>query len=177
MIAAPSPRYRQGPRAPTPGGAGKSRVVGWGPHHPGPLLPASLPSAGRRGRRSRVSFLDPLSPGRVGVRRERGGRGSEGLGGGVHSAPADLRREPLVALEDPEALEPLSAVDHAWLRMDDPTNLMIINGCLVLERNLDRERIKALLERRLLPIRRFRQRVVRKDGTPYWIEDPDFDLD
>jgi WS/DGAT/MGAT family acyltransferase len=83
----------------------------------------------------------------------------------------------LAAPEPAEAPEPLSAVDHAWLRMDDPTNLMIINGCLVLEQKLDRERIKTLLERRLLPIRRFGQRVVRKDGTPYWVSDPDFDLD
>jgi diacylglycerol O-acyltransferase / wax synthase len=75
------------------------------------------------------------------------------------------------------ALEPLSAVDHAWLRMDDPTNLMIINGCLVLERPVDKERVKALLARRLLPIRRFRQRILHRDGTPCWKEEPAFDLD
>jgi diacylglycerol O-acyltransferase / wax synthase len=74
-------------------------------------------------------------------------------------------------------MEPFSAVDHAWLRMDDPTNLMIINGCLVLERAIERERLKALLDRRLLSIRRFRQRVVRRNGNPYWEIDPGFDLD
>ena len=83
----------------------------------------------------------------------------------------------MVAPEPTEAPEPVSAVDHAWLRMDDPTNLMIINGCLVLERTLDPARLKTLLERRLLPIRRFRQRVVRRNGDPYWEIDPDFDLD
>ena len=83
----------------------------------------------------------------------------------------------MVAPEPAEAPEPLSAVDYAWLRMDDPTNLMIINGCLVLERRLDRERLKTLLDRRLLPIRRFRQRVVRRNGDPCWEIDPDFDLD
>jgi len=83
----------------------------------------------------------------------------------------------LPAPEHPEALEPLSAIDHAWLRMDEPTNLMIINGCLVLERILDRERLKALLDRRLLPIRRFQQRVVRRDGRICWETDPGFDLD
>ena len=81
------------------------------------------------------------------------------------------------APEPAEAPEPLSAVDYAWLRMDDPTNLMIINGCLVLEQPLDRERLKLLLERRLLPIRRFRQRVVRRDRAPWWEVDPDFNLD
>ena len=76
-----------------------------------------------------------------------------------------------------QALEPLSAVDHAWLRMDEPSNLMIINGCLVLERPLDRERVKALLERRLLPIPRFRQRILYNGGSPCWQDDPAFDLD
>jgi diacylglycerol O-acyltransferase len=76
-----------------------------------------------------------------------------------------------------EALEPLSPVDHAWLRMDDPTNLMIINGVLVLGRPIGRERIKVLLRERLLPIERFRQRVVRRGGSPFWETDPGFDLD
>ncbi|HEV2854958.1 MAG TPA: wax ester/triacylglycerol synthase family O-acyltransferase [Thermoanaerobaculia bacterium] len=83
----------------------------------------------------------------------------------------------MTAPERPEALEPLSAVDHAWLRMDQPDNLMIINGCLVLDRNLDREGLKAILEKRLLPIRRFRQRVLYDKGVPHWEPDPGFDLD
>ena len=81
------------------------------------------------------------------------------------------------APEDPEALEPLLAVDHAWLRMDDPANLMIINGCLVLDLNLSRERLKRILEKRLLPIRRFRQRILYHKGNPHWELDPGFDLD
>ena len=97
----------------------------------------------------------------------------------VYTPPGTPQEEknPLVAPEDPEALERLAAVDHAWLRMDDPTNLMIINGCLVLERLLDRERLKDLLARRLLSIPRFRERVVRRGGNPYWEIDPGFDLD
>src|SRR6185295_4722683 len=97
--------------------------------------------------------------------------------GGCRLCAERLRRIPLPAPEPAEAPEPLSAVDYAWLRMDDPTNLMIINGCLVLEQPLDRERLKLLLERRLLPIRRFRQRVVRRDRAPWWEVDPDFNLD
>jgi WS/DGAT/MGAT family acyltransferase len=61
--------------------------------------------------------------------------------------------------------------------MDQPDNLMIINGCLVLDRNLDREGLKAILEKRLLPIRRFRQRVLYDKGVPHWEPDPGFDLD
>jgi WS/DGAT/MGAT family acyltransferase len=83
----------------------------------------------------------------------------------------------LSAPEDPEALEPLSAVDHAWLRMDSPDNLMIINGCLVLDLNLSRERLKSILEKRLLPIPRFRKRILYHKGDPHWELDPGFDMD
>lgn len=82
----------------------------------------------------------------------------------------------MAAAEAAEALEPLFAVDYAWLRMDDPTNLMIINGVLVLEGPIAPEDFRSILERRLVPIRRFRQRVVFRDGKPYWELDPDFDV-
>jgi WS/DGAT/MGAT family acyltransferase len=72
---------------------------------------------------------------------------------------------------------PLSAIDHAWLRMDEPTNLMIINGVLVLGAPVARERIRRILEQRLLPIPRFRQRIVMQGGDPFWEEVPAVDLD
>jgi diacylglycerol O-acyltransferase len=76
------------------------------------------------------------------------------------------------------ASERLSAVDHAWLRMDEPANLMQINGVLVLEEAVDVERVKAVVRQRLLPIPRFRQRVVTDGGgAPRWEDDADFDLD
>ena len=69
-------------------------------------------------------------------------------------------------------------MDHAWLRMDEPANLMQINGVLVLDQPVDVERIKEIVRRRLLPIRRFRQRVVAGRGDhPRWEDDPAFDLD
>jgi WS/DGAT/MGAT family acyltransferase len=72
----------------------------------------------------------------------------------------------------------VSPVDHAWLRMDEPANLMQINGVLVLDQPVDVERIKEIVRRRLLPIRRFRQRVVAGRGDhPRWEDDPAFDLD
>lgn len=83
----------------------------------------------------------------------------------------------MVSPEDTDEREPLSAVDHAWLRMDDPTNLMIINGVLVTDEPVKAERIKAILRRRLLPIRRFRQRIAYHKDDPHWQDDPDFDLD
>ncbi|HSG38262.1 MAG TPA: wax ester/triacylglycerol synthase domain-containing protein, partial [Thermoanaerobaculia bacterium] len=79
--------------------------------------------------------------------------------------------------ETDEMREPLSAVDHAWLRMDDPTNLMIICGVLVLDEPVELDRLKDILKRRLLPIRRFRQHIIHYKDDPYWEEDPEFDLD
>lgn len=84
----------------------------------------------------------------------------------------------MVSPEDTDEMrEPLSAVDHAWLRMDDPTNLMIISGVLVTDEPVKAERIKGILRRRLLPIPRFRQHIVHYKDDPYWKDDPEFDLD
>jgi WS/DGAT/MGAT family acyltransferase len=72
----------------------------------------------------------------------------------------------------------MSNVDVAWLRMDEPTNLMMVNGVLVFDRPLAMERVRAVVERRMLPIPRFRQRVVRPArGRPHWEDAADFRLD
>lgn len=74
---------------------------------------------------------------------------------------------------------PMANVDSAWLRMDDPTNLMVVTGLLVLDRPVSLARIRALIEERLLRFPRFRQRVVGADvplGTPAWSDDEAFDL-
>ena len=73
--------------------------------------------------------------------------------------------------------EPLTGVDAAWLRMDDPTNLMTITAVLVLEDPIDVGTFKSLLEERLLGFTRFRQRVRTPDSSPIWEYDPHFDLD
>jgi diacylglycerol O-acyltransferase len=73
--------------------------------------------------------------------------------------------------------QPLSDVDYAWLRMDEPANLMMINGVLVMDGPVDLERLRATVERRLLAIPRFRQKVVLDAGRrPHWEPDPDFRL-
>lgn len=79
----------------------------------------------------------------------------------------------------PAPPEPMTGVDFAWLRMDEPANLMMINGVLVLEGPVDMGRLRRMFEERLLPIPRFRQRVVFPLGRaqPRWEEDPEFDLD
>jgi len=73
--------------------------------------------------------------------------------------------------------EPLSGVDAAWLRMDDPTNLMTITVVLELADPMDVDTLKALLKERFLGFARFRQRVQDPNGSPYWELDPHFDLD
>lgn len=76
---------------------------------------------------------------------------------------------------------PISSVDTAWLRMEDPTNLMMITGIMVLGGRLDWKRFRATMEHRLVGrFDRFRQRVIQPAlplGTYYWEDDPDFDLD
>jgi diacylglycerol O-acyltransferase len=84
---------------------------------------------------------------------------------------------PLDAPIQPHPARPLSAVDHAWLRMDRPTNLMMINGVLVIDGTLDRERLRQVVEQRILVLPRFKQRIVRRGGKPSWEDDPEFDLD
>jgi WS/DGAT/MGAT family acyltransferase len=75
--------------------------------------------------------------------------------------------------------EPLSSVDAAWLRMEDPTNLMMVTGILVFDEPLDPRRLRSTLARRLLPFERFRQRVEEAPfgvGPPRWVDDDRFDL-
>lgn len=75
------------------------------------------------------------------------------------------------------ARKSLSSVDTAWLRMEDPTNMMMITGVMVFGAPMDYERLMATFEYGLLPFDRFRQRVVQPAwGALYWAEDPDFDL-
>ena len=71
----------------------------------------------------------------------------------------------------------LAPVDNAWLRMEEPTNLMMITGVFLFEEPLEMTRLKKVVEERLLSYRRFRQRVVQPNLQPaYWEDDPHFDL-
>ncbi len=51
--------------------------------------------------------------------------------------------------------EPMTVVDTAWLRMDSPENLMVINGVFLFEEHYPKSRLRELLEERLLAIHRF----------------------
>ncbi len=72
--------------------------------------------------------------------------------------------------------EPMSRVDTAWLRMERPTNLMMITSVLTLEGALDIATLKSVLSERFLAFRRFRQRAVEIAGQSFWEFDKDFDL-
>ncbi|WP_386065085.1 wax ester/triacylglycerol synthase family O-acyltransferase [Tahibacter sp. UC22_41] len=71
----------------------------------------------------------------------------------------------------------MSKVDTAWLRMESPTNLMMITGVLMFESRLDLAALKALLAERFLAFRRFRQKAVDSGSSAAWETDKDFDLD
>lgn len=77
-------------------------------------------------------------------------------------------------------IEIMSPVDVAWLSMEEPTNLMMVNAVIIFDRPLDIDRVRQVLEYRWLRYERFRQRVVRSSVPffrPYWETDPNFNLD
>ena len=74
--------------------------------------------------------------------------------------------------------ERMSAVDTAWLRMDRPTNLMMIVGVMVFKQRMDVKRLRNTVEARLVGrYRRFRQCAVEEVAGAWWQDDPDFDID
>src|SRR3954451_17908229 len=72
--------------------------------------------------------------------------------------------------------ERLSRIDTAWLRMEEPTNLMMVTGVLVFDQPLNFARLRQAVEQRMLIFDRFHQKVVHADGTPHWQEDPHFTI-
>jgi diacylglycerol O-acyltransferase / wax synthase len=73
----------------------------------------------------------------------------------------------------------MSSVDAAWLGMEDPTNLMMVTGVMLLDGRVDPKRLRTLLDKRLAPYHRFHQRVVRPrapGSLPRWEDDAGFDI-
>lgn len=73
----------------------------------------------------------------------------------------------------------MAPVDVAWLRMEHPTNLMMVTALVQFEGSLDLEQLNGLIAERLLRLRRFRERVI-ETGTIRkrlcWQVDPHFEL-
>jgi WS/DGAT/MGAT family acyltransferase len=72
--------------------------------------------------------------------------------------------------------EPMSKVDTAWLRMERPTNLMMITGVLMFAGRLDPAHIRKLIGERFLAFRRFGQRAVQSANGAWWETVDDLDL-
>jgi len=72
--------------------------------------------------------------------------------------------------------EPIAKVDTAWLRMEQPTNLMMITGVVTLSGPIPYERLIETVETRWLAFRRFRQKAVDRPGGAYWVTDEDFEI-
>jgi diacylglycerol O-acyltransferase / wax synthase len=74
-----------------------------------------------------------------------------------------------------------SSADAAWLHMDRPTNLMVINSVQLFDEPVDWDRVKEITQRRMVDrYPRFRQRVVESRlplRAPKWVNDSDFALE
>lgn len=75
----------------------------------------------------------------------------------------------------------MSSADAAWLHMDRPTNLMVVNSVLLFDERLDADRLHRTVQSRLVDrYPRFSQRVVESRLpllAPSFEDDPAFSLD
>src|SRR5512133_3076274 len=73
--------------------------------------------------------------------------------------------------------ERMTKVDTAWLRMDSPSNLMMIVGVWTLKPGIRYDDLCRRVEERMLKYARFRQRVVEDAAGATWVEDAEFDIE
>ncbi len=73
--------------------------------------------------------------------------------------------------------EPMSRVDTAWLRMERPTNPMMITGVLMFAEQMSLQQLKRVIQQRFLAYPRFRQKPVENATSANWVVDDSFDLD
>ncbi len=75
----------------------------------------------------------------------------------------------------------MSAVDSAWLRMDQPGNLLVVNAVMWSAEVSDFDQLRAIIDERMIGrFPRFRQRpsMPRNPlGRAEWVDDEDFDAD
>ncbi|HWK18695.1 MAG TPA: wax ester/triacylglycerol synthase family O-acyltransferase [Solirubrobacteraceae bacterium] len=74
----------------------------------------------------------------------------------------------------------MTNADAAWLHMDRPNNLMVVNSLMWFDERPDRERSEQIIRERLVErFPRFHQRVIEPHlglGIPQWQDDPHFDI-
>ncbi|MEM1080704.1 MAG: wax ester/triacylglycerol synthase domain-containing protein [Pseudomonadota bacterium] len=71
---------------------------------------------------------------------------------------------------------PIAKVDTAWLRMEQPTNLMMITGVLKLREQVDFELLKEVVTTRFLAFPRFAHKAVQTPRGSFWEMDEDFEV-
>jgi diacylglycerol O-acyltransferase / wax synthase len=72
----------------------------------------------------------------------------------------------------------MSTADAAWLHMDRPSNLMVVNSVLWFDEALDPADLRDVFALRIVgEFPRFSQRVVDGPTGPHWEDDEDFDID
>ncbi|MED5620508.1 WS/DGAT domain-containing protein [Ideonella sp. BN130291] len=76
----------------------------------------------------------------------------------------------------PPAARPLSAADHAWLRMDTAQNLVVIHLAFCFDGEVPLAAVIAKLRARLLPHHQFTHRIVRGWWRAHWVLDPQFSI-
>lgn len=74
------------------------------------------------------------------------------------------------------AAESISAVDRAWLRMERPTNPMMIVGLLILRSHLSRAKLRRILAERFVIFERFQCVPVVDTLGGRWVRSEQFDL-
>ncbi len=82
--------------------------------------------------------------------------------------------------EDDDNLEPLSGLDSMFLYLETPRSPMHVGSVCILEGDLTFDAFRAHLASRLHLVKSFRQRLVEVPlglDKPYWIDDPDFNID
>ncbi|MCA3028889.1 MAG: wax ester/triacylglycerol synthase family O-acyltransferase [Rhodocyclaceae bacterium] len=72
--------------------------------------------------------------------------------------------------------ERMTGVDTAWLRMEHPTNLMMIVGVMMFKEPLSFQKLKTTIEQRFLSYPRFKQKAVQDPTGAWWENDKKFEL-
>ncbi len=73
--------------------------------------------------------------------------------------------------------ERMSKVDTAWLRMDSPSNLMMIVGVWIIKPGVGYKAVCQRIEERFLKYPRFGQRVQQDAAGATWVKDQDFKIE
>lgn len=101
---------------------------------------------------------------------------SRAAGKAGHPAPAPRPASPVASALGLQG-ERMSKVDTAWLRMDSPTNLMMILGVWILRPGITLADLRERVRERLLAYRRFVQCAHEDAAGAHWRDDPDFQLE